>query len=154
MKVCRSAATVNPEPVKPEQDMNKYKSLLIPFLILLAIGVGTVYLAGKSAKKELSPTNVQKLSVSLTINSGTDTKSFDISGYIGKTALDATGANAKVETSGTGTNAFVTAIDNRAADSKKHEFWELLVNGKAAEVGAGSYIIQNGDQIQWHINTY
>jgi hypothetical protein len=74
--------------------------------------------------------------------------------FIGKTTLEATQANVETETSGTGVNAYVTAINQTKADPKKNEFWELIINGKSAEVGAGSYIIKNGDQIQWQISTY
>ena len=72
----------------------------------------------------------------------------------GKTALDLTKQVAKVETKGEGQNAFVNSINGKAANSVKKEFWELLVNGKPAEVGAGSYKIKNGDKIEWRISTY
>lgn len=81
-------------------------------------------------------------------------EAFDISQYIGKTALEATEAKLKTEKTGEKENAFVTSIEGRTADSKKREFWEFLVNDKQAEIGAGSYIIQNGDQIEWKISNY
>ena len=73
---------------------------------------------------------------------------------MGKTALEATGSKLKVVTNGTGVNAFVTSIEGRVADTKKREFWEFIVNGSQAQVGAGSYIIQNNDQIQWKITNF
>jgi len=81
-------------------------------------------------------------------------KTFDIAQFIGKTALIATEAKVKVEKTGDGENTFFTAVEGRVADRKKREFWEFLINGKQAEVGAGSYIIQNGDQIEWKISNY
>ena len=40
------------------------------------------------------------------------------------------------------------------ASSNDKEFWALYVNGKQAEVGAGTYIIKNNDTIEWRIETY
>jgi len=72
----------------------------------------------------------------------------------GKTALDLTKQVAKVETKGEGQNAFVISINGKVANSVKKEFWEFLVNGKPAEVGAGSYQLKDGDKIEWRISTY
>ncbi|MBI3984267.1 DUF4430 domain-containing protein [Candidatus Microgenomates bacterium] len=72
----------------------------------------------------------------------------------GETALAVLQRVATVVTSGEGANAFVTAINGRKADTSKREFWSFYVNGKQAEVGAGSYVLQSNDQIQWRIETY
>ncbi len=132
------------------------KKLLVFFLILptLTIGFWQLHLIRKSKNPTQNKVVVQEFKSNLIINDGKTSLSFNVSQYIGKTALEATQANAKVTTSGSGVNAFVTAINERAADAKKHEFWELLINGKPAEVGAGSYPIKNGDLIEWHINKY
>lgn len=129
----------------------------IPFLILLAIGVGILtFRAQVPSKKVEGQSTIQELKTTLNIDTGSDIRSFDVSGFIGKTVLEATRATAgqDLKISGSGANAFIASIDSRVADSKKREFWELVINGKPAEVGAGSYIIQAGDQLQWHINTY
>jgi len=135
--------------------MNKYKKLLILLLVVLGIAAAFVYF-GRKPQKTTSPgqKNVQEFKTTLAINGILGTESFDVSGFIGKTALAATEANAKVVTTGTGVNAFVTSINGRTADSKKHEFWELDANGNETQVGAGSYIIQKGDSILWKLNTY
>ena len=96
----------------------------------------------------------QEIFASLKINDIANLATFDISNFVGKTALEATESKANVITNGTGVNAFVTSIDGRIADAKKREFWEFLVNGSQAQVGAGSYIIQNHDEIQWKITNY
>jgi hypothetical protein len=83
-----------------------------------------------------------------------EAKAFDVSSFIGKTALEATESTVEVVTNGTGENAFVTSIDGREADAKKREFWEFLINGSQSQVGAGSYIVQNNDQIQWKITNF
>jgi len=63
-------------------------------------------------------------------------------------------AAAKTEISGTGENAFVTSINGITADSAKKQFWSFEVNGKAATVGAGSYITTDDDTITWKLSTY
>lgn len=63
-----------------------------------------------------------------------------------------TGENVEME--GTGANAFVTAINGHRADKSKKEFWSFYVNGKMADVGAGSYKLMPGDKIEWKLETY
>lgn len=70
------------------------------------------------------------------------------------TALKALKDVVAVQTNGEGINAFITSIDNRKADDAKKEFWAFYVNGKQAELGAGSYVIKNNDTIEWKIETY
>lgn len=128
------------------------KRLGILLLIILTLGIGffvmTQKFASKSNKQQIEQTQKAGLKVA--------DQNFDISKYIGKNALEATTnvLSGKVEMTGTSENAFVTSINGRKADSKKHEFWELIVNGKSSDVGAGSYIIKNYDQIEWKINNY
>lgn len=72
----------------------------------------------------------------------------------GETALELTKRLAEVKSSGEGGNAFVTEINRRAADQGKKEFWELLINDQQATVGAGAYVVKDGDKITWRIATY
>lgn len=70
------------------------------------------------------------------------------------TALGLTQSATSVETKGEGELAFVISINNRVADETKREFWKLFINGEEAQIGAGSYQVQNGDTIAWEIDTY
>ena len=72
----------------------------------------------------------------------------------GKTALDLLKETTSVTTKGEKQNAFVTIINTRAADSSKSEYWSLYVNKKQSMVGAGSYILQNNDIIEWKIEQF
>lgn len=151
---CRYRKTRSPIET-PRRNMNKYKKLLTLSLILLSVGIGLFYLKGKSQVNDnLTHESVKDTRANLAIKNGDETQSFDISQYVGKTALEATQAVAKIETSGEGINAFATGINGRVADSKKREFWELVINGKSADVGAGSYKIQNGDKLEWKLSLY
>jgi len=133
--------------------MKKHLKIILLLSIFLLACVTFWQLRIKSTKTQ-SEKVVQEIQTTLSVNDGSDVKSFDISGFIDRTALVATQADAKVITSGTRVNAFVTSINGRVADSKKHEFWELDANGSETQVGAGSYIIKKGDLISWRINTY
>jgi hypothetical protein len=68
--------------------------------------------------------------------------------------LDLTKKIATVATSGEGANSYITSIDGKEAKSASKEFWAFYVNGKQAEVGAGSYQLKNGDKIEWKIEKY
>lgn len=70
------------------------------------------------------------------------------------TALEISQNFLKIKSTAKGVNAFVTEINGRKADDSKKEFWAFYINGKQAEVGAGSYVIKNSDTIEWKIKTY
>ena len=72
----------------------------------------------------------------------------------GKTALDLTKEKASVKIKGEGVNAYLTEINSQKALNSKKEYWAFYVNGKMAEVGAGSYKLKEGDKIEWKIEKY
>jgi hypothetical protein len=134
--------------------MKNYKKLLILLLVILGITGIFIFVRHKVGTIPVQKETVQELKTTLFVNIDSKIESFNISNFVGKTALEATSINTKVVTNGSGINAFVTSIDGRAANSKKREFWEFNVNGTQAQVGAGSYVVQKGDSISWRITTY
>lgn len=74
-------------------------------------------------------------------------------GKAGITALALLEQNAKIVTSGTGENAFVTTINDVMANPK-NQYWQFSVNGKSATVGAGSYVTQDSDTITWKLASF
>lgn len=80
-------------------------------------------------------------------------KTVSYDGEDGKTALELLQKNATVLMSGTGKNAFVTSINDTAANSS-NQFWALKVNGKDSMVGAGSLITKDSDTITWELTTF
>lgn len=134
--------------------MKKESKLLLFLTIVFFVSFTFWQIRIKDSESKIQGAKtVQKVSAVLKIGD-TVPKSFDISGFIGKSALTATESVTQVITNGTGVNAFITSIDGREADTKKKEFWEFKVNGTQAQVGAGSYIIQNNDEIQWKITNF
>jgi hypothetical protein len=132
--------------------MKKYTKIILPVVVLL-IGLGVWQITTLNSGNQVENAN-QEVFANLKIENGVNSQSFDISGFVGKTALEATEAKTSVVANGKGVNAFVTSINSRQADTDKHEFWEFDVNGVETEVGAGSYIIKNHDEIEWKINNY
>ena len=139
----------NPDPRKPEQEMKKTRRPLILILVILLL-IGGLFVKLRQ-QNSLSNSSSSLNYATLKIDNG---ESIDISDYVGKTALEATQGKVSVTLNGSGANAFVTGINGRQADSKKKEFWEFDINGTESDVGAGSYIIQNHDQIEWKIANY
>ena len=126
--------------------MKNYIKLLKIFATLLIIAVLGFFVVGKINDNKPNENTVQVQ---------TNEISIDASKYAGRSALEATMAEVReIKTEGSGINAYVTALNGRAADTAKNEFWELIINGKPSEVGAGSYIIKDGDNITWKINTF
>ena len=72
----------------------------------------------------------------------------------GKSALDLTKEGAAIITKGGGANAYITGINGQVALDSKKEYWAFYINGKLADVGAGSYILKGGDKIEWKIEKY
>lgn len=72
----------------------------------------------------------------------------------GKTALDLLQQTEKVTMNGKGINAFVEGINYEQSSMKEKTFWAFYANGKQAEVGAGSYMLKDGDAIEWKLETY
>lgn len=135
--------------------MKKNSKLLLFLAIVFFISFSVWQVRIKNSESKIQgEKTVQESTSLLKIDDGKNLQSFDVSEFIGKTALEATESKVRVATSGTGVNAFVTSIGGREADTKKRKFWEFKVNGTQAQVGAGSYIIQNNDEIQWKITNF
>ena len=74
--------------------------------------------------------------------------------YAGKSGIDALtllkqDALVKQDNSG-----LVTSINGLKADANKREYWSFFINGKMAEVGPLTYSTQDGDILEWKIQTY
>lgn len=127
--------------------MNKKVVLIIGFLIL-CIGTGYVQYIRNV------PQNVKTHTFIFTVTQSVAGKQKREQIKVGATALQLLSTTHKIATKGQNKNAFVTTIDGRLADAQKREFWAFYVNGKQAEVGAGSYLVKNNDTIEWKIETY
>lgn len=134
--------------------MNKYKFLSIFVLILLLIGVFHNYFKNRSNPTQIPNENVVRtFKPNLTINNGTSTVFFDASPFVGKSALEATLTLTQGQVVVTKDSKAVSINGYMAREDKK-EFWELFANGISIKTTPDKYIIKDGDQIEWHINTH
>lgn len=135
--------------------------------VLLAVAVVALVLAGGGLYVvQNQPTNntntstttnvstAQEITTSLQIDKGEGSavKVYTVKVKEGETALDqlhhASAANGfAVETKDSSYGAFVQGIDGLAGGASS--YWLFSVNGKAAEVGAGDYKLQEGDVVEW-----
>lgn len=146
----------------------KNKIFLITLGILAIIGIlstgkGSFFVATKKLPTAPSPSvHSSSISPSADKKTGTIVVSQKIANSLAgqytlpsnSTVLALLQSSAMIEQSGQGKMAFITAINGRKADDTKKEFWALYVNQKKAEVGAGSYQLKSGDEVEWKIETY
>lgn len=130
-----------------------------PYIILVIVAALAAFgwfQIAHSPSESLAPSNgtPQNVGEIITAPSAPSSDSISYAGVEGRTALELLQENAEVEVSGSGENAFVTAIDGRVADSEQRKYWSFWVNGEMAQVGAGSYVTKDGDMIEWRIETY
>src|SRR5690349_21236488 len=139
--------------------MKKFYPMLSVFFILVLLLLGSSIFK-LSQKMEQKQQTLKQSTSTLTVYQSiqpipTSASKFDkIDVKKGTTALDLLKKTTKLETKGEGKDAFVTSINGKKANDEKHEFWAFYVNGKQAQVGAGSYILQNNDKITWKIENY
>ncbi|WP_460707219.1 DUF4430 domain-containing protein [Myceligenerans halotolerans] len=80
---------------------------------------------------------------------------FTYTGEDGETALDLLLENdPNAEATGDDDTAFVTAICGYTADEGENEFWAFYVDGEQAEVGAGTFETEDGQEITWKLETF
>jgi len=134
-----------------EKTKKSFYKFFILVLIILAIFAGYSFYQTKllSTKKSIAQ---QILTVYLKTSGQKDFIKQEI--ISGKTVLDLTKEKANIKTKGEGINAYVTEINSKEALNSKKEYWAFYVNGKMAEVGAGSYKLKDGDKIEWKIEKY
>ena len=139
--------------------MQKLQKNVFTVVILIILTVGGFLLVSslQSNEKETNSTAIEqqvKETITLTIRDGEKVSDYKVDEVIGKTVLEATEKAATVKKTGEGKDAFITSINGRVASNAKKEFWKLVINGKDAQVGAGSYTLVKGDTIGWEIATY
>lgn len=71
-----------------------------------------------------------------------------------ETALDLLRSSSSVIIKGDGASAYVVGINGVVADDSKKEYWAFYVNGRLATIGAGSYKLIGGEQIEWKLENY
>ncbi len=130
------------------------KNKIIIFIagIIIIFGLAIVY---KPKSQPVSqPTTTEAVNESLSVTQTINGEKKTVSEEKGTTALQLLQNTETVEMKGEGENAFVTEIDGVVAQDTKKQYWAFYINGKPSEVGAGSYILKEGDEIEWKLATY
>lgn len=127
------------------------KKIFFFFSIFLLIGAVVFYEKIPVRNNNVAGVSVANLVVYQKIADNNLTK---LNFKYGDTALDLLKKTGAIKTKGEGKNAFVVQINNKKADEKNKEFWAFYVNGKMAEVGAGSYQLKNNDQVEWKLEKF
>jgi hypothetical protein len=134
--------------------MNKQMKIgLIAVAVVAVLGVGAWSVTHTASAPKSDTARTAQTTTTPAPSPAAGTLSYK--GVEGKTALELLKANdPKAATKGDGANAYVTTINGYTASDTKKEYWALYVNGKMSDVGAGSYVTKDGDQIEWKIATY
>jgi hypothetical protein len=134
-----------------EKTKKPFYKIFIFILGILAVITGYFFYQSK-----LQPVRKTAVQQNLTVYYKLSSQKDFVKGEVnsGKTALELTKGVARVVTKGDGAAAYVTEINGIVASDAKKEYWAFYINGKMAEVGAGSYILKNGDKIEWKIEKY
>lgn len=120
-------------------------AVAIVLLIIAAVAAGMYY---NQSVNTPAPIAIQKAEKPSLINN-----TLTYQGKDGVTALTLLQENATIVISGTGENAFVTSINDVAANPS-NQYWQLFVNGKSSTVGAGSLITKSTDTIKWELSSF
>jgi hypothetical protein len=126
-------------------------ALLTGTMLLIGLGSSPIQAADKAD---------QVVSLRIDFDDGSQLHFTELAWSDKMTALDVLNAaskhkrGVKVKVRGTGSFAFVTAIDSQANEGGNGRNWIFQVNGKLAKVGAGVRQVQAGDQVQWLFDRY
>lgn len=150
----------------PEKMIDKTKNkerLVLLSLVILMVAYWVIQTTWKHSPQSVSPSSSvpqqsqgqsQQYEVMLVIDSGTERKEYEIKIASGSTVLDLL-SKAKSEQglsfsySESDLGAFIEEINGVKNDPKVKKFWTYKINGKAAELGASNYTLNNADVIEW-----
>lgn len=113
---------------------------------LISIAV-VLFLVGGTAVGLVQSHNTKPKATITTQNAQTTYVMYD--GVEGQNALDLLKKYATIETKHYSFGDQVTSINGTAGNGPK--YWSFYINGKLADVGAGSYTTKNGDRIEWKL---
>ena len=128
------------------------KNILLWFFVLMVLGTAYIQYINSQPQKKETISRTISLKQIVTID-GVKKQSIQ-KVKMGTTALQLLITTHKVVSQGGKENTYVMEIDGKGASITNKEFWAFYINGKQAQVGAGSYFIKNNDTIEWKIESY
>lgn len=138
------------------------RRLIITAVSLLAVTTSLVVLSDSATRPGLTPTPTPSLtpapsattSVTQSISSNNFSFTDDQATYNGQNGVDALTLLKQFTSVEQDNSGLVVAIDNKKADSSKHQYWAFYINGKLSDVGPSDYKTRDGDKILWKIESY
>ncbi|MFA5749827.1 MAG: DUF4430 domain-containing protein [Candidatus Shapirobacteria bacterium] len=115
--------------------------LVVLFLVLVFGFQKTKFNFFKENKPEIIPQETNLVLIDI----------FSYSGEKGIDALTLLKNKAKVEENKAG---LVISINERKAESEKHEYWAFYINDKMSNIGPADYKTTDSDIITWKIEKY
>jgi len=115
------------------------KTNILAVAVIAALGFGSwAYIANQPNHKVSIITNAQHQTTQLSYH-----------GQTGQTALALLKTHAAILTKHYSFGDMVTTIDGTKGTGPR--YWTFYVNGKQAQVGAGTYITKNTDMLSWKL---
>ncbi len=112
-------------------------------IVIIAVAAGALYYTTYRAAEG----NVK---ATLIIENG-ERKVCEVSLAAGSTVFDLmTACGVPFEEEG----GFVTSINGVSQDASAGLYWLYYINGEFAQVGAAEYIVQEGDEITWKLESF
>lgn len=133
--------------------MKKYALPVIVVLALTLVGLGIYAGQDNSSDNTSETTQTEEIVNQQTLNISEDGRTVSYDGVAGEDALTTLLSLGTAETESSEFGEFVTSIEGVEADSSS-EFWAFYVNGAQASVGADSYVAQEGDKIEWTLESF
>jgi len=120
-------------------------------ILVVAMGVGGFFIISggdESTNENTTTQQAQFPSVGLVVDEENKTASY--TGVVGETALETLQSLTVVQTQSTSFGDQVTGIENMLSEDGIN-FWAFYVNGEFANEGAGTFMPEDGDQIEWRL---
>jgi hypothetical protein len=135
------------------QNVLKSRATLYVGIALILIGVSGLASSSKEPNNVVGEAQAQQVveTETRTITSNANGTLVKYSGMEGSTALDILKSGAQVQTEDSSFGEFVTSINGvEQTDSK---YWLFYVNDQAASVGAADYVTNEGDTVEWRLES-
>lgn len=131
------------------KDFFRQKTVLYVGISLMVIGLSGLVSSNNSGNNIALDVTEQVAGETSTIISNADGTIVNYAGQTGKTAMEILKAGAEVIVQDSSFGEFVTTING--VEQTDSEFWLFYINNEPASVGAGDYVTNEGDDVEWRL---
>ena len=139
-----------------EETKPSKQRIIVAVIFGVALLVGVVFavitIAGSNDEQtETQTTQTQQQTQDDADEQETYTVSF--TAEAGRTVLEQTHEHAEVETEDAGMGEYVIAMDGMTGGDD-NRFWTYYIDGEPAAVGAGDYVTEGGETVEWRFESF